>query len=89
MKYVSTCFPFRRHRGRGAAWGVNGFASVLAAPLAVATAMTYGYRTAGMIALALYLVPTAAFARLPSSPTPSRASRVTACSSARLGTVFE
>lgn len=65
----------RLHRGAPGlipwAWGVNGFASVLAAPLAVATAMTYGYRIAGMIALALYLVPTAAFARLPSSPTPS------------------
>jgi hypothetical protein len=47
------------------AWGVNGFASVIGAPLAMAIAMTWGFSVAGGLALLLYLVPIAAFARLP------------------------
>ena len=46
------------------AWGVNGFASVLAAPAAMAIGMTWGYATAGVVALLLYLVPLAVFTRL-------------------------
>jgi hypothetical protein len=38
------------------AWGVNGFASVLAPPVATAIGMTLGFRAAGAIALLLYLV---------------------------------
>jgi hypothetical protein len=47
------------------AWGVNGFASVLAAPVATAIGMTWGYTVAGGLALALYLLPTLLFVRLP------------------------
>jgi hypothetical protein len=52
------------------AWAVNGFASVLAAPLAMAIAMTWGYRTAGVAALCLYVVAAMASSRLP-IPAPS------------------
>ena len=47
------------------AWGVNGFASVLAAPAATAIAMTWGYTAAGTVALALYVVPGVLLYRLP------------------------
>ncbi len=38
------------------AWGVNGFASVLAAPVALAAAMTWGYGVVAGAALALYAI---------------------------------
>ncbi|MEJ2720564.1 MAG: hypothetical protein P8181_05415, partial [bacterium] len=38
------------------AWGVNGFASVLAPVLATAIAMTWGFRVAGSLALLFYAV---------------------------------
>jgi hypothetical protein len=47
------------------AWGVNGFASVLAAPLATVIGMTWGYRAAGFLGLALYLGAWLLFAKLP------------------------
>ncbi|MCP3903913.1 MAG: hypothetical protein GY715_09790 [Planctomycetes bacterium] len=47
------------------AWGLNGFASVLAAPLAVVLAMTWGYWVTAAVALAVYLVAALVFARLP------------------------
>ena len=46
------------------AWGVNGFASVLAPPLATAIAMTAGFRVAGASALMFYVVAALAYARL-------------------------
>jgi len=47
------------------AWGINGFASVLAAPLATAIGMTWGFSVAGLAALALYLAAARLFKRLP------------------------
>ena len=47
------------------AWGVNGFASVLAPPLATAIGMSAGFRTAGVIALVLYSLAAIAFGALP------------------------
>ncbi|MDY7110514.1 MAG: hypothetical protein SYC29_17930 [Planctomycetota bacterium] len=47
------------------AWGVNGFASVLAAPLATAVGMTWGFSVAAFIALVLYGVAGLVFAGLP------------------------
>lgn len=47
------------------AWAVNGFASVLAPPIAVAVGMTWGFNAAGTMALALYGVPVLLFDRLP------------------------
>ena len=47
------------------AWGINGFASVLAAPLATAVGMTWGFSLAGAAALVLYLAAAALFGRLP------------------------
>ncbi|UCG50459.1 MAG: hypothetical protein JSW58_09600, partial [Candidatus Latescibacterota bacterium] len=47
------------------AWGVNGFASVLAPPLATAVGMTWGFRTAGSLALIFYLVAALTVYRLP------------------------
>jgi hypothetical protein len=46
------------------AWGVNGFASVLGPPLAIAIAMTAGFRIAGTTALILYLAAALAYTRL-------------------------
>ncbi len=47
------------------AWGVNGFASVLAAPLATALAMTWGFAVAGSCGAALYVVAACVFGGLP------------------------
>ena len=47
------------------AWAVNGFASVLAPPIAIAVGMTWGFNAAGTMALALYGVPALLFDRLP------------------------
>ncbi len=47
------------------AWGVNGFASVLAAPVAVIIAMTWGLLAAGAAAVALYALAAAVANRLP------------------------
>jgi hypothetical protein len=47
------------------AWGVNGFASVLAAPLAMALGMTWGFSFAAVGALVLYALAGLTFARLP------------------------
>ncbi|MBI4718958.1 MAG: hypothetical protein HY763_14220 [Planctomycetes bacterium] len=46
------------------AWGVNGFASVMAAPLATALGMAWGYHVAGAVALICYAVAAVSFARL-------------------------
>jgi hypothetical protein len=47
------------------AWGLNGFASVLAAPLATLIGMAWGFHLAGALALLLYLTAGLLFARLP------------------------
>lgn len=47
------------------AWGINGFASVLSAPLATVIGMIAGYQAAGWSALALYAIAGWAFVRLP------------------------
>lgn len=47
------------------AWGVNGFASVLAPPLATAIGMGVGFRAAGIIAVMLYAAAGAAYGALP------------------------
>ena len=47
------------------AWAVNGFASVMAAPLAMALGMTCGFHIAGGAALVLYVCAAAVYARLP------------------------
>lgn len=47
------------------AWGINGFASVLAPPLAIALAMTWSYHVTAGIALLMYVVATLLFSRLP------------------------
>ena len=47
------------------AWGVNGFASVMAAPLTAVVAMTVGYRTACALASLFYLLACWLFGRLP------------------------
>lgn len=51
------------------AWGINGFASVIAAPLAMAIAMTWGFWQAGAVALVCYVVAALLFRRLP-KPSP-------------------
>ena len=48
------------------AWGANGFASVLAAPLAMVLAMTWGYHITTAFALAAYLAAGLVFGLLPS-----------------------
>jgi hypothetical protein len=54
------------------AWGTNGFASVLAAPLAVAVAMTWGYHVVAGLALVAYALAGLGFGRLPDAgPVPS------------------
>jgi hypothetical protein len=47
------------------AWGVNGFASVLATPLATILGMTWGYLTAGLAAVGLYGLAGLVFGLLP------------------------
>ena len=47
------------------AWGVNGFASVLAPPLATAVGMAVGFRAAGVAAFLLYALAAAGFGALP------------------------
>lgn len=47
------------------AWGINGFASVVAGPLTVALAMTWGYDVTGALAVGLYLGVAALLPRLP------------------------
>ena len=49
------------------AWGANGFASVLAAPLAMVLAMTWGYHITTAFALAAYLAAGLVFGMLPGS----------------------
>ncbi|HWP41572.1 MAG TPA: hypothetical protein VNL70_11640 [Tepidisphaeraceae bacterium] len=49
------------------AWGVNGFASVLASPLATAMGMTWGFSSAAATAVLLYLLAAAVFALFPRS----------------------
>ena len=48
------------------AWGVNGFASVLAPPLAIALAMTWSYHITASIALLMYVAATLLLPHLPS-----------------------
>ena len=38
------------------AWGINGFASVSAAPLSVLLAMTHGFRGVVIIAIVMYII---------------------------------
>jgi len=52
------------------AWGVNGFASVLAAPAATAIGMAWGFTYAGAAAMVLYLLAAAVFRRLPQCQAP-------------------
>jgi hypothetical protein len=47
------------------AWGVNGFASVLAPPLATAVGMAVGFRVAGAIAVLCYALAAAVYGALP------------------------
>jgi hypothetical protein len=47
------------------AWGTNGFASVLAAPLAMVLAMTWGHWAAAGLALVAYAAAAVLFSRLP------------------------
>ena len=47
------------------AWGINGFASVLAPPLAIATAMTWGYSVVAVTAVLLYSAAAVVFGELP------------------------
>lgn len=49
------------------AWGINGFGSVLAAPLALLVAMSFGYHVVAALALALYFLAALVFASLPSA----------------------
>lgn len=49
------------------AWGVNGFASVLAPPLATAVGMAVGFRVAGAAALVLYALAAVLYGTLPLS----------------------
>lgn len=58
------------------AWGINGFASVLAAPLATAIGMTWGFTIAGALAMVLYLVPAILFLKLPCTPARSAVSAI-------------
>jgi hypothetical protein len=51
------------------AWGVNGFASVLAPPLATAIALSNGFTAAGVVAVASYGVACAAYRALPGGKT--------------------
>jgi hypothetical protein len=50
------------------AWGVNGFASVLAAPLSAVIGMTWGLGASALAALTCYLAAAVLYARLPGSP---------------------
>lgn len=60
----------RLHRGAAPlvplAWGVNGFASVLASPLAILLAMTWSYHVTAACALAVYLGAAALYRSIPS-----------------------
>ena len=47
------------------AWGVNGFASVVAVPVATAIGMTAGFRAVGAAALAFYIAAAVVYTRLP------------------------
>ncbi len=47
------------------AWGINGFASVMAPPLAIAVAMTWGYMVVAAAAILLYLGAALIFPLLP------------------------
>ncbi len=51
------------------AWAINGFASVLAPPIATAIGMTWGFHVAGALGLLLYIPPAVLFHRLPAGPT--------------------
>jgi hypothetical protein len=68
MGFPMPCALARLDRGSPVlipwAWGVNGFASVMAAPAAIAIGMTWGFHVAGGAALVLYLVPLLLFARV-------------------------
>jgi len=52
------------------AWGINGFASVLAPPLALAAAMTWSYMVVAVAAVALYSGAALIFGRLPADTSP-------------------
>jgi len=51
------------------AWGVNGFASVLAPPLATAIALSSGFTAAGVVAVASYALACVAYGALPGRTT--------------------
>ncbi len=68
-------FPLglRRVAGRAPAlvpwaWGINGCASVLSAPLATLLAIHFGFTAVVGLALVLYLLAAAAFADGPGDP---------------------
>jgi hypothetical protein len=52
------------------AWGVNGFASVLAPPLAMAIALSIGFAAAGAVAVAGYVLAGLIYAALPGRKSP-------------------
>ena len=52
------------------AWGVNGFASVLAPPLATAIALSIGFAAAGAVAVAGYVLAGLIYAALPGRKSP-------------------
>jgi hypothetical protein len=47
------------------AWGINGFASVLASPLSMVLGMTWGFAVVGGVGVAMYAFAAVLFARLP------------------------
>jgi hypothetical protein len=47
------------------AWGINGFASVLASPLSMIIGMMWGFALVGGAGVAMYLIAAITFARLP------------------------
>lgn len=49
------------------AWAINSFASVLATPLTLIIAMSWGYQWAGYFALVLYAIAGVVFSRLPAT----------------------
>jgi hypothetical protein len=61
------------------AWGINGFASVLAVPLATALGMTWGFNVVAALALLLYVMPTVLYVKLPRERGHSTSSRRQPC----------
>jgi hypothetical protein len=64
LRTVATLSP-EREAYVAWAWAVNGFASVVSSVLATILAMTIGFRAVMLVALAVYGIGLAAFARIP------------------------